>query len=146
MPKLSEFEQYMTYLCEALGHADPVRLSNWVIPQSISPEKPLRADTAREPDSRSPSGWSSDPRPHAKRVQIVHAAGGCLDCARSAPHCCERLQELGTEPHLIEAIDRDKNGKPDAVVFDVERDGKWDFSFHDTDYDGRWDLVAMGVW
>jgi SRSO17 transposase len=22
MPKLSEFEQYMTYLCEALGHAD----------------------------------------------------------------------------------------------------------------------------
>jgi hypothetical protein len=57
-------------------------------------------------------------------------------------HCCERLQELGTEPHLIEAIDRDKNGKPDAVVFDVERDGKWDFSFHDTDYDGRWDLVG----
>ena len=39
-------------------------------------------------------------------------------------------------------VDKNGDGKPDIVVFDLDRDKRWDFSLHDTDFDGRWDLVG----
>lgn len=39
-------------------------------------------------------------------------------------------------------IDRNEDGKPDAVIFDFDRDDKWDFSAWDNNYDGVWDLAG----
>ena len=40
-------------------------------------------------------------------------------------------------------VDRNDDGRPDVIVFDMERKGKWKFSFWDNDYDGQWDLVGF---
>lgn len=39
------------------------------------------------------------------------------------------------------AVDENKDGIPDAVIYDADRDGKWDYSLRDTNFDGKkWDL------
>lgn len=39
-------------------------------------------------------------------------------------------------------LDRNGDGKVDAIIFDLKRRGKWDLSFWDEDYSGQWTLVG----
>jgi S1-C subfamily serine protease len=39
-------------------------------------------------------------------------------------------------------LDRDFNGKPDAVIHDKDNDGLWDVSYYDNDGDGKTDLIG----
>jgi integrase len=81
-----------------------VRLSDWVIPQSISPETPLRTDTLgslirdRQVREQRISGRTQT---EAALFMLPGGAWSAHDLRRTA---ASRLQELDTEPHLIEAI------------------------------------------
>ena len=39
-------------------------------------------------------------------------------------------------------LDRNGDGKVDAIIFDFKRRGKWDLSFWDENYSGQWTLVG----
>lgn len=39
-------------------------------------------------------------------------------------------------------LDRNGDGKADAIIFDLKRRGKWDLSFWDNDFVGNWTLVG----
>jgi S1-C subfamily serine protease len=39
-------------------------------------------------------------------------------------------------------MDRNGDGRVDAMLFSTKRDYKWEFSFWDDNYDGKWDLVG----
>ena len=39
-------------------------------------------------------------------------------------------------------LDRNGDGRADAVIFDLQRRGKWDLSFWDENFTGRWTLVG----
>jgi hypothetical protein len=39
-------------------------------------------------------------------------------------------------------LDRNGDGRPDVIFFDLQRRGKWDLSFWDNDFKGYWTLVG----
>jgi Trypsin-like peptidase domain len=43
---------------------------------------------------------------------------------------------------IFARLDRNLDGKVDAIYFSFKRDMKWDLSFWDMNYDGEWDMVG----
>jgi len=46
-----------------------------------------------------------------------------------------------TQPIMLEA-DRNDDGKPDVIYFDLKRQNRWNISFWDEKFEGRWTLVG----
>jgi integrase len=92
------------YALRVLNELATARQSDWIIPQSISPEKPLRTDTLgslvrdRQVQEQRISGRTKS---EAGLFLLPGGTWTAHDLRRTA---ASRLQELGTEPHLIEAI------------------------------------------
>jgi S1-C subfamily serine protease len=51
------------------------------------------------------------------------------------------LPDKPSEPFMF-LVDRNRDGKPDVIVFDFKRVGRWDLSFWDEHFDGHWTLVG----
>jgi hypothetical protein len=47
-----------------------------------------------------------------------------------------------TAEAIVLTLDRNGDGRPDVMFFDLQRRGKWDLSFWDEDFKGYWTLVG----
>jgi hypothetical protein len=43
---------------------------------------------------------------------------------------------------IMYAIDRNDDGRPDVIFFDLKQQKKWDISFWDEKFEGHWTLVG----
>ena len=45
-------------------------------------------------------------------------------------------------PVIMYTIDRNDDGRPDVIFFDLKQQKKWDISFWDEKFEGHWTLVG----
>ena len=74
------------------------------------------------------------------RDQTMNKRGIDIDCDGKAD--VEVRTPYDTTKPITVAVDNNKDGRTDELIFDTDRDGRWDYSLHDTNFDGKWDLIG----
>jgi S1-C subfamily serine protease len=98
------------------------------------PSKPVPSDTSK--NECEPKEISRFRNKDNNAAVISYA----LNCSGKA-NANYIVPDKKTDPILLQ-WDRNGDGRPDVLFFDLKRRGKWDLSFWDVKFEGRWTLVG----
>jgi Trypsin len=109
----------------------------------------VRRFLARQGNRRAQGDSASPPKKNCEPKEIFRSRNKANDAVviEYDINCSGRVDADYVIPDKkTEAIrllrDRNGDGQPDVVYFDLERRGKWDLSFWDENFSGHWTLVG----